>query len=180
MFHLSSARTPYIAFTFKLCSSLTLTITLTLFSHYYSMSLPRYKLRSTSLMRCAREIWGRDSSTERAQMVEDRRFREFFGVSAMVAISVWRRLSRTSQIPFGGEPKHLLWALLFMKVYPTEGIMCKLIGIKCPKTFRGRVKDFIEAIADLESDVVSYSFNFCFVFLYIYLYFLFFLDSVQQ
>ena len=64
----------------------------------------------------------------------------FFGVSAMVAISVWRRLSRTSQIPFGGEPKHLLWALLFMEVYPKEGIVCKLINIKDPKRFRGRVK----------------------------------------
>ena len=68
----------------------------------------------------------------------------------------------------------------FMKVHPKEGIMCKLIDIKDPKTFRGRVKYFIKAIADLESDVVSYSFNFCFVFLYIYLYFFFFLDSVQQ
>ena len=144
------------------------------------MSLPHCNLRSTSLMRRAREIWGRDSSTEGAKMVEDRRFREFFGCSAMVAMSVWRRLSRTSQIPFGGEPKHLLWALLFMKVYPKEGVMCKLINVKDPKTFRGRVKGFIEAIADLESDVVSYSFYFCFVFLYIYLYFFFFLDSVQQ
>ena len=129
------------------------------------MSLPRYKLRSTSLMRCAREIWGRDSSTERAQTVEERRFRELFGVSAMVAISVWRRLSRTSQIPFGGEPKHLLWALLFMKVYPKEMVMCKLINVKNPKTCRGRVKDYIEAMADLESDVVSHYFLFYFVFI---------------
>ena len=144
------------------------------------MSLPHCKLRSTSLLRYAREIWGRDSSKERSQRVEDRRFWEFFGISVVVAKSVWRRLSSISQIPFGGEPKHMLWALLFMKVYPKEGVMCKLINVKDPKTFRGRVKDFIEAIADLESDVVSYSFYFCFVFLYIYLYFFFFLDSVQQ
>ena len=113
-------------------------------------------------------------------MVEDGRFREFFECSAMVVMSMWRRLSRTSQIPFGGEPKHMLWALLFMKVYPKEGVMCKLINVEDPKTFRGRVKDFIEAISDLESDIVSYFFNFCFVFLCIYLYFFFFLDSVQQ
>ena len=144
------------------------------------MSLPDCNLRSTSPMRCVREILGRNSSTEGAQMVEDRRFREFFGCSAIVVILVWRRLSRTLQIPFGGEPKHLFWALLFMKVYPKEGILCKLINIKDPKKFRDRVKDFIEAIADLESDVVSYSFNFCFLFLYIYLNFFFSLDSVQQ
>ena len=66
-----------------------------------------------------------------------------------------------------------------MKVYQKEGIMCKIIDIMDPNTFRGRVKYFIETIVDLEWDVVSYSFDFCFVFLYIYLYF-FFLDSVQQ
>ena len=33
--------------------------------------------------------------------------------------------------------------------------MCTLIKVKDPKTSRGRVKDFISAIADLESDVVS-------------------------
>ena len=98
-------------------------------------------------------------------MVENRRFREFFGISVVVAKSVWRRLSSISQIPFGGEPKHMLWALLFMKVYPKEGVMCKLINVKDPKTFRGRVKDFIEAIADLESDVVSHYFLFYFVFI---------------
>ena len=54
-----------------------------------------------------------------------------------------------------------------MKVYPKEGVMCKLINVKDPKTFRGRVKDFIEAISDLESDVVSYYFLFYFVFIYI-------------
>ena len=142
------------------------------------MSLPHCKLRSTSLLRYAREIWGRDSSKKGSLMVEDRRFREFFGISVVVAKSVWRRLSYTSQIPFSGELKHMSWALLFMKVYPKEMVMCKLINVKDPKTFRGRVKDFIEAISDLESDIISYSFNFCFVFLYIYLYFFFFLDSV--
>ena len=114
------------------------------------MSLPHCNLRSANLMRCAREIWGRDSLTEGAQIVDYRRFRKFFGCSAVVSISVWRRLSYTSQIPFGGEPKHLLWTLLFMKVYQKEGIMCKIIDIMDPNTFRGRVKYFIETIVDLE------------------------------
>ena len=110
--------------------------------------------------------------------MEDRRFREFFRCSVVVAILVWRRLSHTSQILFSGEPKHLLCALLLMKVHPNEEVMYKLIVIKDSKIFRGRVKnlvkDFIEAIADLELDVVSYSFLFCFVFLYIYLNLFFF------
>ena len=72
-----------------------------------------------------------------AQMVEDRRFREFFEISVVVTKSVWKRLSYISQIPFGGEPKHMLWALLFIKVYPKEIVMCRLINVKDPKTFRG-------------------------------------------
>ena len=123
-------------------------------------------------------IWGRDSSTEGVQIVEDRRFREFFRCSVVVAILVWRRLSHISQILFSGEPKHLLYALPLIKVHPNEEVMYKLIVIKDSKIFRGRVKnlvkDFIEAIADLELDVVSYSFLFCFVFLYIYLNLFFF------
>ena len=71
-------------------------------------------------MRLAREIWGRDSSKVRAWAVEDRRFRDFFGCSAVVVRvrSLWRRLAMTSQVPYGGEPKHLLWTLLLMKVVP--------------------------------------------------------------
>ena len=38
------------------------------------MSLTYCNLRSANLMRCAKEIWERDSSTEGAQMVEDRNF----------------------------------------------------------------------------------------------------------
>ena len=62
-----------------------------------------------------------------------------------------------------------------MKVYPKENVMCTLIKVKDPKTFRGRVKDFISAIADLEADIVSNSFVFLSYYIYIYLIVLFFL-----
>ena len=65
-----------------------------------------------------------------------------------------------SQVTHGGEPKHLLWTLIFMKVYPEENMMFTLIKVKDPKTSRGRVKDFSSAIADLESDIVSNPFFF--------------------
>ena len=66
----------------------------------------------------------------------------------------------TSQIPYGGEPKRLFWTLLFMKVYPKENVMCTLIKVKDPETFRSRVKNFISAITDLEADIVSNPFFF--------------------
>ena len=46
------------------------------------------------------------------------------------------------------------------KVYPKENMMYPIIKVKDPKTFRGRVKYFISAIADLEVDIVSNPFFF--------------------
>ena len=66
----------------------------------------------------------------------------------------------TSQVPYGGEPKHLLWTLLFMKMYLKENVMCTLIKVKDPKTFRDRMEDIISAIADLEAEIVSNPFFF--------------------
>ena len=71
-------------------------------------------------MRLAKKIGGRDPSTVRAWAVEERRFREFFRYSAVVVRSLWRRLTMISQVPYGGEPIHLLWTIRFMKVYPKK------------------------------------------------------------
>ena len=81
-------------------------------------SLSRCNIKLEIFMRLAREIWGQDPSKVRAWAVEDRRFREFLGCSVVVVRSLWRRLVMTSQVPYGEELKHLLWTLLFMKVYP--------------------------------------------------------------
>ena len=81
-------------------------------------SFIHYNIKLEIFMRLAREIWGRDPSTVRAWVVEDRIFQKFFGCAAVVVLSLWRRLAMTSQVPYGEESKHLLWTLLFMKVYP--------------------------------------------------------------
>ena len=83
-------------------------------------TLSHCNIKLEIFMRLAREIWGQDYSTVKAWAVEDRRFREFFGCAAVVVLSLWRTVAITSQVPYGGEPKHLLWNLLFMKVYPKK------------------------------------------------------------
>ena len=80
----------------------------------------------------------------------------------------------TSQIPFGGEVKNLWLTQMFMNLYPKECMMCKIVNVKDPQIFRGRVKYFILAIADLESNVVSEAFFFISYCMYIYLIFFFF------
>ena len=93
--------------------------------------------------RFAREIWRRDPDKAKSLMREDRRFREFFGCSAVVALSVWRRLELGSLVPDDGTIKHLMWTLLFMKVYPKKEVMCILIQVRDPKSHRKRMWIFI-------------------------------------
>ena len=68
---------------------------------------------------------------------------------------VWRWLEKNSLVPDGCEVLHLLWSLVFMKVYPLQQVMCTLINVLDPKTFRGRVWKMIEAVANLEAYLVS-------------------------
>ena len=51
---------------------------------------------------------------------ETRHFREFFGTSVLIVERVWELLDRDSLFPEGGRPKHLIWALHFMMVYPKQ------------------------------------------------------------
>ena len=67
-----------------------------------------------------------------------------------------------------------------MKVYPKENMMCPLIKVKDPKTFRGRMKDFISAITDLEADIMSNPFFFVSYLCTSSQFSFFFLDSIQQ
>ena len=53
----------------------------------------------------------------------------------------------------GSKVKHLLWALLFLKVYATDTISAALAGC-CECTFRKWVWPFVEAIGDVKNDVV--------------------------
>jgi hypothetical protein len=69
----------------------------------------------------ARDIQNRASRRVGAATTETRHFREFFGTSVLVVEKTWELLERDSLLPKGGRPKHLLWALHFMKVHPKQG-----------------------------------------------------------
>ncbi len=94
-----------------------------------------------------------------AATMETRHFREFFGTSVLVLEKVRELLDRDSLLPEGGRPKHLLWALHFMKVYPKQSPGCSAVGASAgavdPKTHRKWVWAFIDAVANLDDIVVS-------------------------
>jgi hypothetical protein len=107
----------------------------------------------------ARDIQNRVSLRVGAATIEKRHFREFFGTSVLVIEKIWELLERNSLLPEGCHPKHLLWALHFMKVYPKQSQGCSAVGASAgavdPKTHRKWVWAFIDAIANLVDIVVS-------------------------
>eukprot|EP00804_Cyclotella_cryptica_P015938 CCRYP_019193-RC/>CCRYP_019193-RC protein AED:0.03 eAED:0.03 QI:137/1/1/1/1/1/2/354/416 len=55
---------------------------------------------------------------------EDARFRAFYSAPAIAVLDAWKKLTLHVLVPRGGWFFHLLWALMFMKVYGTEPDMC--------------------------------------------------------
>ncbi len=107
----------------------------------------------------ARDIQNRVPCRVGVTTAEARHFWEFFGTSMFIVKKVWELLDRDSLLPEGGLPKHLLWALHFMKVYPKQSPGCSAVGASAgavnPKTHRKWVWAFIDAVANLIDVVVS-------------------------
>lgn len=91
---------------------------------------------------------------------EDRRFREFYGVSAITVLATWDRLQEEDLTPAGGKFIHLLWTLLFFKLYGTETDLCAhaggVYGAIDPKTFRRWTWPMAHALAELEYFVILF------------------------
>ena len=106
---------------------------------------------------------GRDPEG-RSESVFLTRWLSFFGVDPAVVVQVWDMI----QVPFiddgdlsHAQPKHLLWALLFLRKYGDESEMAKLVGdfssgAVDEKTFRKWRTVFVKRIASLKYDVVSH------------------------
>ena len=81
-----------------------------------------------------------------------RDFKSAFGVSPEVSALAWNLLD-FSDAP-DAQPKHLLWALIFLKAYTRESVLCGMAGV-CRKTLRKRIWPMIRKIAGLGPSVVS-------------------------
>jgi len=81
----------------------------------------------------ARDIQNWASHLVGTTTTEKRHFREFFETSVLVVEKTWELLERDSLLPEGCRPKHLLWALHFMMVYPKQSPGCSAVGTSaCP------------------------------------------------
>jgi hypothetical protein len=64
-------------------------------------------------------------------------------------------MSTHDVVPYGGKIEHLLWALMFLKLYSKQASLCSLAGGVDKETYRTWCWRFIEAIVVLEHYVVS-------------------------
>ena len=110
-------------------------------------------------LRDARDIQNRTSRCVGTAAMEDRRLRSLFGARIKIVLKIWSMLLEDGLRPKKSKPKHLLWTLYFLKVYPREAPGCSAVGGSKgaidPKTLRKWVWLFIEHIAELADEVVS-------------------------
>ena len=125
---------------------------------------------------------------------KEKTFKSFFGVHWDICEITWALLDDNGKYK-KREPKHLLWTLVFFKVYSTENVHCKIVKepgkkMTTAKTFREWVRKVAEELADISFLVVrramcillkeafflrSKTFHIIFVF-----FFSFYLDSIQR
>jgi hypothetical protein len=80
------------------------------------------------------------------------KFCSHFGVTPEMCCIIWNKCF----FPLGVNPEHLLWALLFLKLYATEEVLCNFAGTT-RKTFRKWTWIVIKAISQLAPQVVCIS-----------------------
>ncbi len=120
----------------------------------------------TVFFHAARDIMNRVRRKVGTATREDRRFCEHFDAPFVIVQMVWDMLEEGGLLPEQGKPKHLLWALYFLKCYPEEGPGCAVVGETKgaidPKSMRKWVWLFLERICKLADHVVSLFFTSCF------------------
>ncbi len=105
------------------------------------------------------DIQNQASCSVGAVLTEAWHFCKFFGSSGRFEEILWELILRDDLPPEGGHPKHLLWALYFLKVYPKQSLGCLVLGAAAgavdPKTHCKWVWTYIKAIAKLVNMVAS-------------------------
>ena len=86
----------------------------------------------------------------------DKVYGQFFGMTPDATCTVWDAISRP-KVHGKLLPKHLLWALLFLKQYNSEGVLAS-ISKTTPKTYRKWIWIVVEGLCSRYSSMVSEQF----------------------
>ena len=76
----------------------------------------------------------------------DEKCRSFFGTPRIVIQEVWKRIE-PSVDETSAKPMHLLWSLVFLHVYSTEEIHCRIVGDVDPNNHASLLpKNYVELL----------------------------------
>jgi hypothetical protein len=89
-----------------------------------------------------------------SQKTEIAHFRAHFGTSFEVCSELWWRLEPHKTISKDARPDHLLWMLMWAKIYLSEAILARLAGDVDEKMFRKWTWIFLNTAVNLEAEVV--------------------------
>ena len=101
------------------------------------------------------EMASRSHQRARSEEGKLRHFLDHFGTAPEIASSLWTRINILSVLPRNVRAEHLLWALLWMKVYGTESVLTGIAGGVDKDTFRKWAFIFVDEIAKLATQEVS-------------------------
>ena len=82
----------------------------------------------------------------------ERRFRSTFGTTPNIIYLIWQNIEPS----LASESRyfHLLWALMFLKLYNNENVSAGMVGGVSEKTFRRHVWTVLAAIDKIKKDVI--------------------------
>ena len=83
----------------------------------------------------------------------ERRFRSTFGTTPNIINQIWHRIEPL--LASESRHRHLLWALMFLKLYKNESASSGMMGGVSEKTFRHHVWIVLAAIDKIKSDVIN-------------------------
>ena len=112
-----------------------------------------------------KEVQNRSDRSIGSSKTEDRRFRDYLGVSVVITLLAWNMMIMYGHLPADGTISHFLWALHFMKVYPKQDEGSAAArgsgGDMDPKTWWRYAWPVVYAISLLEQHVVRERELFC-------------------
>ena len=109
-----------------------------------SVNAARFRSEGNDIMKRSRRVSAR---------TEDARFRAHFGTSPNVCCDLWNKIGGNNIE--GAKPVHLLWALMLLKLYCAESVLCTLAGGVHEQTFRKWAWLFVNEISELQYTKVS-------------------------
>jgi hypothetical protein len=78
-----------------------------------------------------------------------RKFKAVFGTTPAVSSIIWKKINDAESMPTNSRPIHLLFSLLFLRLYQIEIVNSILTNVT-EKTFSKWAHIFVEVIAALE------------------------------